>query len=183
MSGKQYTASLILNFVSICALDHSTLKANMKAVLIGDYSDSEGQKVWLCWMCCWIRFFFVFLVNVGPADDHGQHLMWHCRSCFGPKVRGRRPGAAMWGGTDGQAWLWSCQLLPRAHHTNMKMVWSWTEAFESLLCLLPAAMWCFCGSSVFGWRFVLFCSEGVQFLTWHLCQGRTLTLKKGQGDL
>lgn len=165
--------------MSICALDHSALKASLKTVVNWRLFHLRGTKSLTALMCCSIWFFVVFLVNVGPADNHGQRLMQHCRTCCSPKAKGRQPDAALWRGTDGHMWLWNCHVLPRAHHANVKMILSWTEALGSLLCLLPAEMWCFCGSSVFGCMFVLFCSKGVQFLIWHLCQGRALTLKKG----
>lgn len=62
----------------------------MKAVLIGDCSASEGQKVWQCWMCCWIWFSFVFLVTVGQLVAVGR--VW-CDTAGAdvPRARGRQP--------------------------------------------------------------------------------------------
>lgn len=129
LSGKQYIASLVLNFVSICALDHSTLKASMKTVLIGDYSGSEGQKIWLCWMWCWIGFCVVFLVDEGPADNRGEHVMKHCRTCSSPRLKGGRqmlPCGVAQMGRRGSGAATSCP----GHMTPM---WRWFRAGQRLL--------------------------------------------------
>lgn len=88
------------------------------------------------------------------------------------------PSAAVWCGTDKKVWLSSSHILPRERRANVKTIPRWAEILRLIPCLVPTEMWCFCVLSAFGCSSVPFQWTWTEFLIWHRCQERALSLNK-----
>lgn len=106
-------------------------------------------------------------ITLAPNRSPGSQMLHH--------------RAAVWCGTDKKVWLLSSHILTRGHCANVKTIHRWAETLRLISCLVPAEMWCFCVLSAFGCSSVPFQWTWTEFLIWHLCQERALSLNKDQG--